>query len=106
MTVSLNYYGNLSLHIMQLQHAIDTLEKYYSNFLSSLEILVSGYLPMYLVPEDSLRQVIHSIEEYLGEMGNFYHLVHASNNLNWYYKRTNFCTHEMTYICISVCKYR
>ena len=102
-TVSLNYYGNLSLHIMQLQHAIDTLEKYYSNFLSSLEILVSGYLPMYLVPEDSLRQVIHSIEESLQELGNFYHLVHASDNLNWYYRRANFLyTRDDIYLYISL----
>jgi len=83
-----DYFTNVTLHIFNLQHALDTLEKHYIAYLDSLESLVGGILPVYLVPRRALEEMLVSIQDTLKESDQNYHIIHLDTH--FYYKRASF----------------
>lgn len=86
--VQMKYVNTLYLHTMELEHSISQLETHYVSYLNSLETLVSGFLPVYLISKDIMSQTLTSISNSLSQSNNVYHLIHTQSS--WYYRRATF----------------
>ena len=82
------YLNLLMLHTMELEHSFSELERYLLGYLAGTEMLIAGYLPVYLVTREILQETLRSVESSLAESGQLYHLVHT--NVQWYFRRASF----------------
>jgi hypothetical protein len=78
--------NNLTLFTSKLQHFIFQTQSHYSNLLNSIETLVSGRLPVYLVPKTILAQILSTVGEENEENG--FQVIHTDTN--YYYTRGSF----------------
>ena len=58
----ISFLANITLNTAELEHTTTSLARYYSNFLTSLEILYSGFLPSFFVNAEMLKMALRDID--------------------------------------------
>jgi len=96
----LEFMNNVTLSIFQLNQWIETLSLHYSNYLSGVQTLTGGHLPMYLIPKNVLEKVLREIQDDLkdSDTGKNFAVIHLKSD--YYYKKATYVfARDENYLC-------
>jgi len=85
-----DFLNNITLDSMRLNHMISNLVIHYTNFLTGIQILNAGKLPMYILPKEELDRILKSIQYDLSEseQGKQFKIIHMRSD--FYYRKGAF----------------
>src|SRR6267154_4444013 len=86
----IDFLNNITLNSMRLSHTINNLVIHYTNFLTGIQILNAGKLPMYILPKEELDRILRSIQYDLSEseQGKQFKIIHMRSD--FYYRKGAF----------------
>ena len=99
----MRFQEDITINTLKLQEAIRELTQHYSNYLSAIETVTAGYLPVYLLDQLTVTTALTELQQLLKEENSPYHIIHS--HAGWYYKRAAFVYlqhNNMLYISMQI----
>ncbi len=84
----LHFLANITLNTQKAMASITEMEVYFSNFLDGIELLSQGFLPSFLISEETLGEALQNISDTLIESHSKWEVIHLSPT--YYYQHGAF----------------
>jgi len=96
-----NFLSNITLNTLEVMSSIQEMENYFSNFLSGVETLATGRLPVLLIPQDKLNETLFHVTDTLKAMKSEWQVINT-DTIFYYTKGAFVHVRDATHLYITL----